>query len=110
MKLLYLILLSLAFFSCSENISELANDKNSVLLNDWENVQMISLNTSGNHNVTVPWANGTASSLSESFRKDIKKGDGWVMLFHTFKQKGLDEKQNYMCFYNQFTGYLKVFY
>lgn len=34
---------------------------------------MISLNTSGNHNVTVPWANGTASSLSESFRKDIKK-------------------------------------
>lgn len=34
MKLLYLILLSLAFFSCSENISELANDKNSVLLNE----------------------------------------------------------------------------
>ena len=120
MKLLYLILLSLAFFSCSEKNSVLLNEKNQTratadicnqsttnptLLNDWENVQMISLNTSGNHNVTVPWANGTASSLSESFRKDIKKGDGWVMLFHTFKQKGLDEKQNYMCFYNQFTGY-----
>lgn len=33
MKQLYFILLSLALFSCSENISELANDKNSVLLN-----------------------------------------------------------------------------
>lgn len=133
MKQLYFILLSLVLLSCSENISELANTKcqaslnqeiqtratvdihnqsmtNPMLLNDWENVQTISLNTSGNHNVTAPWANGTASSLSESFRKDIKKEDGWVMLFHTFKQKGLDEKQNYMCFYNQFTGYLKFFY
>lgn len=83
---------------------------NPTLLDDWENVQTIALNTSGIHNVTAPWSNGTASSLSESFRKDIKKEDGWVMLFHTFKQKGLDEKQNYMCFYNQFTGVIKVFY
>ena len=121
MKQLYFILLSLVLLSCSENISELANDDrqaslkqenqtratvdihnqsktNPTLLNDWENVQTISLNTSGNHNVTAPWANGTASSLSESFRKDIKKEDGWVMLFHTFKQKGLDERQNYMLF------------
>lgn len=133
MKQLYFILLSLVLLSCSENISELANDDrqaslkqenqtratvdihnqsktNPTLLNDWENVQTISLNTSGNHNVTAPWANGTASSLSESFRKDIKKEDGWVMLFHTFKQKGLDERQNYMLFYNQLTGYIKVFY
>lgn len=133
MKQSVFILLSLVLLSCSDNISELANDKrqsslnqenqtratvdihnlsttNPKLLNDWENVQTIALNTSGNHNVTAPWTSGTASSLSDTFRKDIKKEDGWIMHFHTFKQKGLDEKQNYMCFYNQFTGYLKVFY
>lgn len=83
---------------------------NPSLLDNWENVQTIELNTSGNHSVTAPWASGTSSSLSDTFRKDIKKEDGWTMLFHTFKQKGLDEKQNYMCFYNQFTGVLKFFY
>lgn len=68
MKQLYFILLSLVLLSCSENISELANTKcqaslnqeiqtratvdihnqsmtNPMLLNDWENVQTISLNT-----------------------------------------------------------------
>lgn len=83
---------------------------NPSLLDNWENVQTIELNTSGNHSVSAPWASGTASSLTDTFRKDIKKEDGWTMLFHTFKQKGLDEKQNYMCFYNQFTGVIKVFY
>lgn len=83
---------------------------NPFLLNDWENVNEIVLNTSGNHKVSAPWATGTSSSLDVDFRKDIKKEDGWVMLFHTFKKKGLDEKQNYMCFYNRFTGFLKFFY
>lgn len=82
---------------------------NPFLLNDWENVNEIVLNTSGNHKVSAPWATGTSSSLDVDFRKDIKKEDGWVMLFHTFKKKGLDEKQNYMCFYNRFTGFLKFF-
>lgn len=132
MKNFLILFLSLFMVSCSESNLDYANlEKNSVnsnvttrasvdihnqsttnptLLNDWENVHTIALNTSGNHYVTAPWASGTASTLSDTFRKDIKKEDGWVMLFHTFKQKGLDEKQNYMCFYNQFTGYIKVFY
>lgn len=85
------------------------------LLNDWENVDTIVINTLGtdtnNKRVTTPWhKEGSSSSLSENFRKDIKKVDGWKMLFHTFKSVGLDEKQNYMCFYNIFTGYIKVFY
>lgn len=132
MKNTILLILAIILASCSEgNLAVLGSDQflsdqslqtracvdlhnksvsNPTLLDDWENVQTIALNTSGNHNVTAPWSNGTASSLSESFRKDIKKEDGWTMLFHTFKQKGLDEKQNYMCFYNQFTGMIKVFY
>lgn len=111
MKQLYFILLSLVLLSCSENISELANDDrqaslkqenqtratvdihnqsttNPTLLNDWENVQTISLNTSGNHNVTAPWANGTASSLSESFRKDIKKKMAGLCFFILLSKKG----------------------
>lgn len=84
------------------------------LISDWENVPRIILNTLGtdtkNKSVTSPWTDGTISSLPETFRKDIKKEDGWKMLFHTFKEVGLDEKLNYLCFYNQFTGFIKVFY
>lgn len=83
------------------------------LITDWENLSEIVLNsekiTSG-VSVTTPWADGSSSPLPESFRKDIKKEDGWKMLFHTFKRTGLDPKQNYMCFYNQYTGFIKIFY
>lgn len=84
------------------------------LLSNWENVQTITLNTIGtptqNRKVTSPWSDGASIQLSDKFRKDIKQEDGWKMLFHTFKEVGLDEKQNYMCLYNIFTGYLKFFY
>lgn len=30
--------------------------------------------------------------------------------FHTFKEVGLNKGLNYMCFYNQFIGCIKVFY
>lgn len=83
---------------------------NPYLLENWEKVDRIILNTLGAKEVTVPWGSGSSSSLPETFRKDIKKEDGWKMIFHTFKKVGLDEKQNYICFYNQFTGYLKFFY
>lgn len=91
-----------------------ASITNPDLLYNWENVSSIELNsTSGaisTHNVTAPWADGVSTSLSESFCKDVKKEDGWIMLFHTFKDKGKDNKKNYMCLYNLFTGMLKVFY
>lgn len=78
------------------------------LLTNWENIDAILL--SSNKYVSAPWANGCTTELTSEFRKDIKKEDGWDMLFHTFKKLDLDEKQNYMCFYNKFTGMLKVFY
>lgn len=87
---------------------------NKNLFDDWENVTRIELNsTSGaidTNSVTAPWVDGTSTALSESFCKDIKKADGWVMLFHTFKEKGLDNFKNYICLYNKFTGVIKVFY
>lgn len=83
---------------------------NPQLLNDWENVQTIVLNVTPEKKVTSPWFDGAESHLPSDFCMDIKKEDGWKILFHTFKDLGLDEGQNYICFYNQFTGYVKVFY
>ena len=81
------------------------------LIDNWENIKEIKLNRTPNNVVTAPWVEtGTLSNLSSDFRTDIKKENGWTMLFHTFEKEGKDAGQNYMCFYNYFTGVLKVFY
>ena len=134
MKIFYLLIASMCLCACDKNtevfresvtVSNLGktrglvdNDNVSLsnpnLINNWENIAVIKLNTilpNGNcKEVTSPWATGASSFLDEKFRKDIKKEDGWVMLFHTFKKGGLDEHQNYLVFYNQFTSVVKVFY
>lgn len=70
-----------------------ASVSNPGLISNWENVTEIVLNKVGNGGsdilVTVPWADGASTKLSTDFCKDIKKADGWMMLFHTFKQKDL---------------------
>lgn len=125
---LLLLILVLCSASCQDNAflpsQELIQtravvDKNNIsisnpeLITNWENLTEITLNTVGtstiNKRVSTPWTN-SSTPLSEKFRKDIKAEDGWIMLFHTFKEVGLDEKQNYMCLYNQFTGFIKIFY
>ncbi len=91
-----------------------ASVSNPDLISNWENVTEIMINQPGTGGadlfVTAPWATGASTRLSTDFCTDIKQADGWMMLFHTFKEKGLDPKQNYICFYNLFTGVLKVFY
>lgn len=125
----YWVIIGILLYSCNESEETFINEispvtraivdenresiSNPDLIWNWENISEILLNaekiTSG-QSVTAPWADGSSSPLPETFRKDIKKEDGWKMLFHTFKKTGLDARQNYMCFYNQFTGFLKVFY
>lgn len=79
------------------------------LLTDWENVEEIVLNE-GNK-VLSPWEmNFAGTTLPYSFSVDIKKEDGWVMLFHTMREVNLQPGQNYMCFYNRLTGFVKIFY
>lgn len=84
------------------------------LIDDWENVDIIALNTSkegGNQYCTVPWSNnGTSSELPESFRKDIRKEAGWSMPFHTFKKQNIPYCPNYLCFSNATSNATKVFY
>lgn len=86
---------------------------NPTLLNNWENINTIYIPNKNNilQHITAPWSNnGPITDLDEHFRKDIKKEDGWTMLFHTFKDAMSDQGQSYMVFYNLFTGVLKVFY
>ena len=95
--------------------SESLSLTNPDLIFDWENCTEITLNTMGNgviqKRVSTPWNPYLSSTaLPDEFCKDIKREDGWTMLFHTFEKEGKNEQMNYMCFYNLFTGYLKVFY
>ena len=79
------------------------------LLTDWENVEEIVLNEGSKF--FSPWKmNFSGTTLPYSFCMDVKKEDGWVMLFHTMREVNLQPGQNYMCFYNRLTGFIKVFY
>lgn len=78
---------------------------------DWENQNNII--TASGQNLNLPWSTtGTSSgNLEISLARDIKKEDGWIFLFHTFNDTDTDAyKRNYMGFYNQRTGMMKVFY
>ena len=79
------------------------------MLTDWENVEEIVLNEGSK--VLSPWKmNFPGTTLPYSFCVDVKKEDGWVMLFHTMREVNLQPGQNYMCFYNRLTGFIKIFY
>ncbi|MDE6453759.1 MAG: hypothetical protein K2L27_06100 [Muribaculaceae bacterium] len=90
------------------------SETNPDLLTDWENCRYIVLNSVAPNGepfkVTPPWRSGAISALEGGFSNDIKKADGWIMLFHTFCKSNVNEKLAYMCFYNRFTGYIKVLY
>lgn len=85
---------------------------NPMLLKNWETVQYIYIPNEFQkiENITPPWKSGSDNSLPADFSTDIKKEDGWTMLFHTFKDAATDPEIRYMVFYNLFTGVIKVFY
>jgi hypothetical protein len=134
-KLIGLVVLSFTLWSCSDNPLELLNGNSSQamsasratptsvqpnitnpdLITDWENQDTIYINRMQPNcqptPVLAPWAeNYSAESLSDEFCKDVKKENGWMMLFHTFEQVGFNENLSYMFLYNLFTGVMKVFY
>lgn len=85
------------------------SESNPELIYDWENQSAVVLNSGTT--VQLPWSNsGVSTQLSTDFCRSISKKDGWTMLFHTFDKVGGEARQNYMLFYNLFTGVLKVFY
>ena len=83
------------------------SETNPDLISDWENQETITIMDTAKDKVIVdaPWVDqGASTSMPGEFRRNIKKKDGWIMLFHTFKLKTGTNSQNYMCFYNLFTG------
>ncbi|MBD5220187.1 MAG: hypothetical protein HDS72_08165 [Bacteroidales bacterium] len=88
------------------------SNTNPQLLTNWESLDAIVMyNPSGVCiKATPPWKSGTSTWLNSDFASDVKKEDGWVMLFHTFVDRYRDPNQTYMCFYNRFSGMIKIFY
>lgn len=91
-----------------------SSETNPTLLTDWENCKTVKLNevaaNGKNREITLPWQNGSSTRLNSHFCEDIKAADGWYMLFHTFCKSNTDDDLSYLCLYNKFTGYMKVFY
>ena len=79
----------------------------SSLENNWENIANITL--PGNEYIIFPWANNSDSNMPYTFVMDIKKEDGWKMLFHTFTPEA-ESNMRYIALYNQRTGFLKILY
>lgn len=89
-----------------EHLSTLNPD----LLDNWEQVEDIKLPRSGGTRVTAPWEDGFSGEISGTFGRDIRKEDGWEMLFHTFKSDEQMELTDNLCFYHADLQIVKVFY
>lgn len=81
---------------------------NPTLIDNWENLNDAVLNSGSR--VSLPWISGSPSTVPIELSTDIKKEDGWILLIHTLQEVGLDVGQNYLIFYNELRGVLKVFY
>ena len=53
---------------------------NPSLFTDWEGCETVALNKAGSF-ATLPWRDGCSTTLSTTFRYNIKKTDGWQMAF-----------------------------
>lgn len=84
------------------------HSKSRGLQEEWESIDKVIL-SSGN-SVYAPWNPMVVSSdIPTDTRMDIKKSDGWKIIAHTI-DSGADHGCNYIFFYNQYTGIMKVFY
>ncbi|MCD8175943.1 MAG: hypothetical protein LUE98_00325 [Tannerellaceae bacterium] len=126
-RIITLLLSATLIWSCSDQNESVLNESNTDelvtkavvngqnvsttnpnLLTDWENIEEIMMSTGKAY--TAPWKDNAMTSMSPTFTKDVKKEDGWIMLFHTFKKLNYNNHLNYIVFYNKLTGFLKVFY
>lgn len=74
---------------------------NPTLATDWENLEEIT--DYRGWSIITPWH--PESSMGDyEFARDIKKEDGWTMLFHTFKGITMRPMDNYIVLYNKLTG------
>lgn len=76
----------------------------------WEKVRLSS-GVAETDSVAVPWADNAlvTTVIPTQIRKDIKKENGWMLIKYTVNGNW-GKNNNYMFFYNKYTGILKVFY
>ena len=79
------------------------------LIDNWENFTSIKLNGGGVSDAPWIYVPGNSMNIPDYFRFDIKKEDSWKMVYHTLTDVESTEP-NYIIFYNDKTGILKVFY
>jgi len=73
----------------------------------WENKQTVKLKSG--ITVNTPWSsNVVQTNIPKATREDIKSVDGWVFVYSNLD--ATSGKDNYIIFYNRFTGILKGFY
>ncbi len=118
MKMIILSLLLLMIVSCQDNFEkEIFREQQFIktrTTNSWEECES-GLLKSG-EKVKLPWADLTTGSVPDDIRTDIKKANGWRILYTAVEIEGYDAKVinadrgvNYMLFYNIYTGMLKGF-
>lgn len=73
---------------------------------DWQNLTSVSL-TNGEKR-TLPWYNGATTQIPNFILEDYKKEDGWEMLYNLLNST--ENGQNYLVFYNKFTGVIRNYY
>lgn len=76
---------------------------------NWENLNQVTLPGVNGKTVATPWSTGTVpTGIPDDIRTDIKSADGWTCVY-----SGIDDTStpnNFIVFYNRFTGILKGFY
>lgn len=73
---------------------------------NWQTSTHVTL-TNGQNRI-LPWYSGTTTQIPDFILSDYKKEDGWEMLYNLLS--GTENGQNYLIFYNKFTGIVRTYY
>lgn len=89
------------------NANSTANEK---FLTDWENVQVVKINSTNRIDSTAtPWnSKKSVSVLPDQICSDVKKADGWEMVFSSLGDQTVKDA-NYFALYNKHLGIMRVF-
>lgn len=76
---------------------------------NWENFNEITDALGGT--IYTPWSGEGVGAFNHTLGHDVKKEDGWTMVFHTANVTGHNTDRDYIIMlYNQKSGDLKLFY
>lgn len=109
---IYLLLLFLFSVSCKKNEIEKTEVSSSVRGNntvipyvfDWETADYMP--TPSNRSILVPWASNANRAFPLLYATDIKKADGWELVYSTFSPTKVDEPA-FFALYNKYRGVLR---